>query len=161
MFISEEIHRDLISKFKASYKPYLSTQENVLLKSLNDVPGLYCSSITVEEGQREGTDYIEIYARLKATRLGILNYGLLFDQLTNGLDQTTTMWALVFNKLRPDDPNDPGQWPGIDTGLSLSYRVYVKDPEGLARARHDTLFSMNTIVIKTQYAKSLLIKMDE
>jgi hypothetical protein len=161
MFISEEIHRDLIAKFKANYKPYLATQENILLKSLNEVPGLYCKALKVEEGEHRGAAYVEIAAVLNATRLGMLNYGLLFDQFTNGMDQTTNMRTLVHNKLRPDDPKDPTGWPGIDTQMSLCYRVYVEHPDRLSQARYDTLFLMNVRVTKTKYAKSLVIKMED
>lgn len=161
MFISEEIHRDLIAKFKANYKPYLATQENILQKSLNDVPGLYCELVSAREDERFGRPCVHFVIFLKATRLGMLNYGLLFDQLTNGMDQTTNMRTVVYNNLRPDDPKDPGAWPGINTGMSLAYRVYVKDPEQLSQARYDTLFLMNVRVTKTKYAKSLVIKMED
>lgn len=161
MFISEEIHRDLIAKFKVNYKPYLSTQENILHKSLNEVPGLYCAYVKVKEEEYHGTPSVVIVILINVTRLGMINYGLLFDEMTNGLDQTTHLTSLTYNKIRPDDPKDPDEWPGIDTRIMLGYRVCVKDPDGLARARYDTLFSMNLRVTKTKYAKSLLIKMDE
>lgn len=161
MFISEEIHRDLINKFKADYKPYLSTQENILHKSLNEVPGLYCAYVKVKEEEYHGTPSIVIVILINVTRLGMINYGLLFDEMTNSLDQTIHLTSLTYNKIRPDDPNDPDQWPGIDTRIMLGYRVCVKDPDELARTRYNTLFLMNIRATKTKYAKSLVIKMNE
>ncbi len=161
MFISEEIHRDLIAKFKANYKPYLATQENILLKSLNEVPGLYCELVSVKEGERQDKHFIEIVALLKLTRLGMINYGLLFEELTKGMDQTTNLMSLTRNELMPDDPKDPGAWPGIVTLVILTYRLYLNDPNKITQARYDTLSLMNLRVTKTNYAKSLVIKMED
>lgn len=161
MFISEEIHRDLIAKFKANYKPYLATQENILLKSLNEVPGLYCELVSVKEGERQDKHFIEMVALLKLTRLGMINYGLLFEELTKGMDQTTNLMSLTRNELMPDDPKDPGARPGIVTLVILTYRLYLNDPDKVTQARYDTLFHMNTRVTKTKYVKSLVIKMED
>lgn len=161
MFISEEVHRDLIAKFKANYKPYIATQENTLHKSLNEVPGLYCAYVKVKEEEYHGTPSVVIDILINVTRLGMINYGLLFDEMTNGLDQTTHLTSLTYNKLRPDDPKDPDEWPGIETRIMLSYRVCVKEPDKLAQAMYNTLFMMNVRVTKTKYAKSLVIKMED
>lgn len=78
MFISEEIHRDLIALPKKRLVHHAPTQESILEKTINEVPGVICFRVHPKQHSP-----VEMSFRLpiQCTRLGLINFSAMYDEL--------------------------------------------------------------------------------
>lgn len=155
MYISEEIHRDLIALSKKRFVPHIPTQESILEKTINEVPGVIC--FTVDPKQHSPVD-MSFRLPIQCTRLGLINFATLYDELAQLFDRgDNALYVITVNAARDTDPNHPEEWQGVRTHLLLVYKLKVQDESLLFDAGFEALRLMIKTVQGVQYIPSLTI----
>lgn len=155
MYISEEIHRDLIALAKKRFVPHVPTQESILEKTINEVPGVICFRVDPKQYSP-----VEMSFRLpiQCTRLGLINFAAMYDELAQLFDRgDNAIYVITVNAARDTDPNHPDQWQGVRTHLLLVYKLKVQDESLLFDAGFEALRLMIKTVQGVQYIPSLTI----
>ena len=155
MYISEEIHRDLIALSKKRFVPHIPTQESILEKTINEVPGVICFRVDPKQHSP-----LEMSFRLpiQCTRLGLINFATMYDELAQLLDRgDNAVYVITVNVARDADPNHPEEWQGIRTHLMLVYKLKVQTESLLFDASFEALHLMIKTIQGIQYIPSLTI----
>lgn len=148
VFISQETYQKLIGAARAQYKPYLPTQEALLYKELNTIPGVLCTNIhiTVHDSTK-----LTIECLFRFTYIGLVNYGLLFQEYTSKLEQALELKTVIIN--RPHQPRDGKS--ELRTRHVLLYQITSKDKEGLQKLKDDTFLRMIDLIKNVPFAELL------
>lgn len=158
MYISEEIHRDLISLAKKRFVPHVPTQESILEKAINEVPGIVCFKVDVQHYHDFAASYTFFKIKIQCTQLGLINLATLHNALIPRLrcgEERPRIFTV--NEEQGFDDSQPKQLAKVRTYILLAYQIKVPSKDMLFDASFEVLKTLIDIAKSTQYVHSLII----